>query len=223
MRVDLKNMQNAEERIRNFIKQNKRVPNELNMIDMDSKQVIKILLNDYRGMFYSMYQFWYKNGRFPNYVTKNITYGEPMILNFQDNKYNCCPTSLSMVSTKLFKPISEAKCAEVLGTNTSGTSPEKLINNGAKLGFKITKMARNPKNVQDALNRYAGVICHYETGDAPCSGFKNNYGHYCVIKSVKDGIYEIYDPTRGIYKCKTSVMDQATNGRALYYYAVELA
>jgi ABC-type bacteriocin/lantibiotic exporter with double-glycine peptidase domain len=127
-----------------------------------------------------------------------------------------------MISTKLFKPMSEAYCAKILGTGTDGTPPSRLMSNIKNLGLGITRMTRNSVNVKNALAQYKGVLCHYETKAANCSGFHNNYGHYCVIKGIIGNEYIIYDPTRGEFKCKFEVMDKATNGRELFYYAIDL-
>jgi len=83
-------------------------------------------------------------------------------------------------------------------------------------------MARTPKNVSKALAEYKGVMVHYMTKNASCSGFINQYGHYAVIKSVSDGRYTVMDPTKGTFTCPTSMLDQATAGRSIYYYKISL-
>jgi len=37
---------------------------------------------------------------------------------------------------------------------------------------------------------------------------------------TSDGRYKIADPTKGIKTCKPTILDHATNGRAIYYYKV---
>ncbi len=228
MRSDLANMKKTEANIRNFIKTNGRLPNYATMHDMDTNKDIDVSKGEYCGMFYGYYNFWLKNGRFPNFVTKNILKAEPTILNLQDNKYTCCPTSLSMISTKLFNPKSELELARIFGTiyndQNPGTPPKNLLDPSrqAQAGLIIKAMSRNPSNVKAALDKYKGVLCHYETGPADCSGFINNYGHFCIISGVAGGYYYIMDPTRGYYKCRTLEMDHATNGRNIWYYSVEL-
>ncbi|WJI09197.1 hypothetical protein FGU46_03355 [Methanobacterium sp. CWC-01] len=222
MRIDKNNITDAETRIRNFIKENNREPNTVRLRDMDTNKDVNIPIRQVNGLFFNIYTFWLKQGRYPNYATLNIEKSEPTIQNFQDNAYNCCPTSLSMASTKLFKPVTEAEAARVLGTTRNGTSPANLIANAPKLGFRVVAMNRAPANVAAALGEYKAVLCHYQTGPADCSGFINDYGHYCLIKSVSSGKYTILDPTKGQYQCSTGVMDQATNGRDLKYYAVSV-
>lgn len=222
MRVSKAELIDAESRIRNFIKGNQREPNHVSMTDMDTGRDVEVPISEVNGLYFNVYTFWLKNGRYPNFATLNITKGEPTIQNYQDNYYQCGPTSLSMASTKLFKPVSETTCAQVLGTTKSGTNPANLVANSPALGFTVKAMARNPVEVQNALRQYNAVICHYETGDAPCSNFLNNYGHYALIKDISNGRYVVLDPTKGQFTCPTSMMDQATNGRSLYYYRVSL-
>lgn len=222
MRISKDNIIDISQSIRNFIKTNKRLPNYATMVDMDTGKNVNIPTGQMCGVYYLYYMFWYNNGRFPNYVTVNIEKDSPMILNFQDNAYNCCPASLSMVSSKLFNLKDEETLAKILGTSTNGTNPSDLVANAPNAGFIVKAMARNPTNVANALNQYKGVICHYQTKSAPCSGFINDYGHYCVIHDVSNGYYTVWDPTKGIFKCPTSVLDSATEGRAIYYYSVEL-
>lgn len=222
MRYSDKTMKEAEGRVRAFIKKESRLPNTLDMKAIDDGKVHSIPKEYYCGMFFNNYTFWHKNGRFPNYVTLNTKKSSPIILDYQDTGYTCCPTSLAMVSTKLFNPHSEVELRKILGTTSDGTPPANLINNAPKAGFVVKRMDRNPKAVQSALNKYHGVMVHYQTKPATCSGFHNDYGHYAVINAVKDGKYQVYDPTKGVYYCKTSILDKATNGRPIYYYDVSL-
>jgi len=223
MRFNAASLRDGEQRVQNFIRSNGRLPNYLTLRDMDRQTNEKIPLRQYCGLYFSDYQFWLKQGRHPNYVTLNLEKGEPIIQNFQDNSVNCCPASLSMISTKLFRPKTENECASALGTTKTGTNPTNLVSNAPRLGFTATAMARTPKNVSKALAEYKGVMVHYQTGAAKsCDGFLNDYGHYAVIKSVSNGRYYIMDPTKGSFSCPTAIMDQATNGRTLYYYKIGL-
>lgn len=222
MRFNAATLRDGEQRVQKFIKSNGRLPNYLTLREMDKQSNEEIPLRQYCGLYFSDYTFWLKNGRHPNFTTLNITKSEPTIINYQDTYYTCCPTSLSMASTKLFRPVTEAQCATALGTTRNGTPPQNLINNAYKVGFNVNRIPRTPHAVQEALNVYDAVICHYQTGPADCSGFVNDYGHYCLIKSVSNGRYTVYDPTKGQYTCPTSVLDNATNGRELYYYRVSL-
>lgn len=222
MRFNAATLRDGEQRVQKFIKEENRPPNYLTLRDMDSQASEEVSLRGYCGLYFMDYTFWLKEGRHPNFVTLNIEKDSPIIQNYQDYNYTCGPTSLSMVSTKLFRPKSESECATALGTTKNGTNPSNLVANAPKLGFTAEAMSRTPKNVSEALADYKGVIVHYETGDAPCSSFLHNYGHYAVIKSVGGGRYTVMDPTKGSFSCPTSVLDQATNGRNLYYYKIGL-
>ena len=222
MRVNANDLRDAEQRIKNFIKKENRLPNLVTLRDMDNPANVELPIRQVCGLFFNDYTFWLKEGRHPNFVTLNIEKSEPIIQNYQDTFYTCCPTSLSMVSTKLFQPKTESECSTILGTTKNGTNPANLVANAPRLGFTVEAMARNPQNVAAALSQYKGILVHYQTGPADCSGFLNDYGHYAVIKAVGGGRYTVMDPTKGLYTCPTSVLDKATNGRALYYYRVSL-
>lgn len=222
MRFNAASLRDGEQRVQGFIRSNGRLPNYLTLREMDRQTNEKIPLRQYCGLYFSDYQFWLKQGRHPNYVTLNLEKGEPIIQNFQDNSVNCCPASLSMISTKLFRPKSESECASILGTTKNGTNPTQLVANAPKLGFTAEAMTRTPKNVSEALSEYKGVMVHYMTKSAPCSSFINQYGHYAVIQKVSDGRYTVMDPTKGTFTCPTSMLDQATAGRSIYYYKISL-
>lgn len=222
MRFNAASMRDGEQRVQNFIRSNGRLPNYLTLREMDKQSNEEIPLRQYCGLYFSDYTFWLKNGRHPNFVTLNLEKSEPIIQNYQDNSVNCCPASLSMISTKLFHPKSEQGCATTLGTTKNGTNPTNLINNAPKLGFTAEAMQRTPKNVSETLAEYKGVMAHYMTKNASCSGFINQYGHYAVIKDITNGRYTVMDPTKGTFTCPTSVLDQATAGRSIYYYRIGL-
>lgn len=223
MIVNAKDLLDAETRIRNFIKAKHKLPGYCNMRDKDTGKWYQLKPKQYMGLFKSRNIFRIKNLRWPNYVTLTFESDTPVAIDYQNNKVNCCPTSFAMVSQKLFKPYDETFIAKVLGTNENGTDPEKLIANAPKLGFKVTRIKRTVPEVVGALGLYKGVIIHYQTkATSSCSGFVKDYGHYAVIMNYKDGKYLIYDPTKGIFWCKTSIMENATNGRAIYFYTVEL-
>lgn len=217
-------MTRVELSVRNFIKGNRRLPNYAVMKDMDTGREVKVSPREYCGMFWSNYNFYYRNGRLPNWVTKNLLKSEPTQLLYQKRSTTCGPASLAMASAKLFKPMTEEFLAGVYGTTGSGTNPANLVDTSrrSKSGLKITRLPRISSSVQGVLNRYGAVVCHYETGAAKCSNFLNNYGHYCLILSVAGGYYTVYDPTKGVFKCPVGQLDAATHGRSIYYYGVEL-
>lgn len=225
MRTSLAGMKNAELRLRSFVKTKDRLPGYVMMQDMDKKTMEKVPIDAACGMFYGYYNFWLKNNRFPNFTTRNILKSEPTILDHQNNKFNCFPCSLGMLSTKLFNPKREVDLATIFHTTTSGTNPDNLAKYDQDAGFIITPMERTTQNVINALTKYHGVINHFETGDpdADCAGFENNYGHYEVIKTYANGQYLCWDPTKGAYWCRADSMNKATNGRSIKFYEVRLA
>ena len=123
----------------------------------------------------------------------------------------------------LYSYVSESKCAKTLGTVIgSGTDPSNIIAYAPKLGYVVTKISRNFSGVKQALNKGYPVIAHIQTKSASCLGFKNDYGHYILIYgTTSSGEYKVADPTKGLKKCKASVLDKATNGRSIHYYSVK--
>lgn len=219
----LKNeMKKASETIRKKIKENKKLPAHITMNDSAGKSH-KVDKKYYAGLFEARNIFILKHGREPNYVTLNNTANNPLVIDYQNNKYNCCPTSLSMASQMLYSYVSEQKCAKILKTNTNGTDPNNLINNAPRLGFKVTPISRNKSSVSKSLNNVCPVIAHIQTKPATCLNYVNDYGHYILIYSVTaTGLYKVADPTKGLKTCKPAVLDKATNGRDIKYYSVSL-
>ena len=217
----LKNeMENASKKIRESIKENKGLPKIVKMKDSTGK-VHELNKSMYAGLFEAQNIFIRKHDRLPNYVTLNSGANNPLVLDYQDNKYNCCPTSLSMASQMLYTYVSESKCAKILGTNTSGTDPSKLLNNAHKLGFKVNIIGRNAKSVRKSLGYGKPVVAHIQTKPATCLDYINDYGHYVLVYGVSaTGQYKIADPTKGLKTCKPAVLDKATNGREIHYYSV---
>lgn len=210
--------------IRANIKQGKGLPTSITLKDTDGK-IHNLKKTEYLGLYHQQNIFITRHGRYPNWVTQNTTYGRlPVAQNYQDNAYTCCPTSFSMATMCLFDYHSESECARVLGTvYGSGTDPSNLVANAKKLGYTATPIPRNYQAVLKSLQKGKPVICHYETGGntkPSCMGFRNNYGHYCLIYWCKKGNYYIADPTKGQAICKATAMDKATNGRNIKYYSI---
>ena len=216
-----KEMSATAKTLRKNIKSGKGYKSYVSMVDMN-KKAHKLSKAQYMGLFEAQNVFIMKNGRYPNYVTLNSTANNPLVMNYQDNGYTCGPTSLSMAIQMLFGYVSEKKCATACGTVIgSGTSPDMLINGAKKLGYKLTKISRNKTAVKSALSKAEPVIAHIQTKPATCLGYTGDYGHYILIYGMtNDGLYKIADPTKGIKKCKPTILDHATNGRAIYYYRV---
>lgn len=223
MKFSKTEMAKAAKTLRKNIKDGKGYLSYLTMTDMNGKKH-KLTKAEYMGLFEAQNVFIMKNGRYPNYVTLNSTANNPLVMDYQDNGYTCGPTSLSMAIQMLFSYKSEKTCAKECGTVIgSGTAPDQLINGAKKLGYKLTKISRNKTAVKSALSKGEPVIAHIQTKPATCLGYVGDYGHYILLYGLtNDGYYKIADPTKGIKKCKASVLDHATNGRAIYYYRVGL-
>lgn len=150
-----------------------------------------------------------------------ITYN-PISWLRQPNSYTCGPTSLAMCSQILGKPVSISAFSNACYTTGNGTSPANLIAGAKKLGFKVTQISRNISGVSNAIESGKPVIAHIMTGGVYCGGWQGNYGHYIVIYEWNDDYYYIADPTKGLYRCPHSVIDNAMRDYpGIKYYSVE--
>ena len=222
MRFSKAEMSTAAKTLRKNIKAGKGYLSYLTMKDMNGKSH-KLSKGQYMGLFEAQNVFIMKNGRYPNYTTLNSTANNPLVMDYQDKNTTCGPTSLSMAIQMLFGYVSEQKCAAACKTGSSGTDPSNLIAGAKSLGYKVTKISRNKTAVKAALTKAEPVIAHIQTKPASCLGYLGDYGHYILIYGLtNDGYYKIADPTKGIKKCKASIIDNATNGRTIHYYRVGL-
>ena len=220
MRFNKNEMQASAKALRKSIKNGKGYLSYLAMVDMDNHPH-KLTKAQYMGLFEAQNVFIMKNGRYPNYVTLNSTANNPLVMDYQDKNTTCGPTSLSMAIQMLFGYVSEKKCATACHTGSTGTAPDNLIAGAKSLGYKLTKISRNKTAVKSALSKAEPVIAHIQTKPAHCLGYVGDYGHYILIYGMtKDNLYKIADPTKGIKKCKPTILDNATNGRSLGYYRV---
>ena len=210
--------------IRNNIKNGKGLPNKVMMKNSDGKMT-SLSKTEYLGLYQQRNIFRLRNGREPNFVQLNSKCGTlPVAMNYQDNGYTCCPTSLSMATMCLFGYKSESECAKTLGTvYGSGTSPSDLVANAPKLGYTAKRIKRNYESVLASLQKGRPIVAHIQTRNATCLGYRGDYGHYVLIYWCKDGYYYIADPTKGIHKCKSTILDKATNGRDIGYYSINIA
>jgi hypothetical protein len=226
MQIGTLALQDGAARVRNFIKRENRLPNMLKLKGVNSKgQTIEenIVLGKYLNLYYRVYNFMIKHGRWPNHASLLGVSATCAPMDFQNDKYSCGPASLSMASAMLFNYRTEKIFKDVCGTNTSGTTPERLISGAAKLGFKLTRINRNITAVNASLSKGRPIIAHIQTRPARCLGFTNDYGHYVLIKQVVRGNYIVNDPTMGENKvCAPEILDKATNGRNIHYYSVSL-
>ena len=222
-RFNKKDYNDARKRIRAFIKKEHRLPNYCIFKNQQGKEV-KLTKSEFCGLFEGYMSFCLKNGREPNFLTLNSTSSSPMIMNYQDDKFSCCPSSLQMCMMFLFEYRKESEVKKALGTTKNGTTPSQLMNNAKKLGYKVTKIPREFREVKKALDSYAPVIFQIETKSAgSCLSYQNSYGHYIVCYKAKDNKYYVADPTKGMKVCNFQVLNRATGGSsARYFYKVEI-
>jgi ABC-type bacteriocin/lantibiotic exporter with double-glycine peptidase domain len=168
-------------------------------------------------------QFYLKHGREPNYLTLNSEATYPLVINYQDDKYSCGVASLQMCLQFLFDYKYESKIKKTLGTNKNGTSPQQLVSGAKKLGYKVTPIKREFKEVKKALDNYCPVILQIETKSAGnCLSYKNSYGHYIMCYKADTNKYYVMDPTKGPKVCNSTTLNKATGGGNRKFYKVEM-
>ena len=213
-------------RMNAWLKKGEGYPNWLKMTDMDNKKEHKLTPKQYSGLYENVNLFLIKNKRWPNYATLDHNSNNCLVMDYQDVNYTCCPTSLSMASQLLYNYHSEQECAKALGTAPkSGTSPDQLIKNAPKLGFKIIPIERKAKAVRTHLDKKHPVICHYQTQQTKsCKGdYIGSFGHYSLIWDMTSTEYVVADPSKGVNrKYKFLCMDKANQGYRQNYYAVTI-
>ena len=212
--------------IRAFIKKNKYYPRYATINSTEGKDV-RLRPAQYIGLFESANLYWRRNGSLPNYVTLNTTANNPLVMDYQDNKYTCCPTSFSMACQMLYDFKSEYECKKAMGTierDNIGTSPAKMIEGAKKLGYSCKPIKRSYGSVVASFNRCEPVIAHCQTKGlryTDGTGYLNDYGHYILIYGVNGGNqYKVADPSRGLKRINAKVLDSATGGRDIHYYSV---
>lgn len=212
----------ASKTIQKSIRENNGLPSKISMKDSDGKTQ-KLSQKEYAGIFEARNVYIRKHGRVPNYVTKNSTANNPLVMDYQDSSVTCGPTSLSMAAQMLYGNTSENQFKKACKTDSNGTSPAMLVAGAKSLGYKLTVINRNSSAVKNSLKLGKPVVAHIETGGRTkpnCLGFINNYGHYILIYAVSGDYYYVADPTKGIKKCAFSQINNATNGRSINYYSV---
>ena len=223
MRFAKKELLSAEKRINRWIKKGTGLPGYVTMVEMDSKKKVRLYPKQYAGLFESVNMFRLNNGRDPNYVNLVSNANNPLVFDRQNNAYNCCPTSLSMASQLLYHYKSETECSKALGTTKNGTSPQQLIDNAGKLGFKIVAIERKAKAVRDSLRLGYPVICHWQVDQTrQCKGdYIGSFGHYGLIWKCTDTEYIVADPAKGVNRAyKFLCLDKANKGYRQNYYSV---
>ena len=221
IRFSKSTMNSTAKALRKNLKAGKGYLSSIKMKDMDGK-TRTMSKPQYMGLFEAQNVFIHKKGRYPNYVTLNNTASNPLVIDYQDSGVTCGPTSLSMGSQMLFGYTSEKDFAKACHTGSSGTSPDNLIAGAKTKGYKIKKINRKSSAVKDSLKKGFPVVAHIDTKPATCLGYINNYGHWVLIYGMNSEKYYVADPTKGLKKCKFSVLDKAMLGRTINYYSMSI-
>lgn len=223
IRINKTEYNDAKKRIRSFIKDHHRLPNYVTFKTQTGKRV-NLKHDEYCGLFQGYMQFYQKHGREPNYLTLNTEATYPLVINYQDDPYSCGVASLQMCLQFLFDYQYESKIKKTLGTNKDGTTPTQLINGAKKLGYKVTIIPREFKEVKKALDSYKPVILQIETKSAGnCLSYKNSYGHYIMCYKADTNKYYVMDPTKGPKVCNSTTLNKATGGsKHRKFYSVEM-
>ena len=221
-RYNKKEYTDARKRIRQFIKEHHRLPKHCNFKNNTGK-IDNLTRREYCGLFQGYMQFYLKHGREANYLTLNYEANYPLVINYQDDPYSCGVASLQMCLQFLFDYKYESYIKKTLGTNKSGTTPAQLINGAKKLGYKVTPIKREFKEVKKALDNYSPVILQIETKSAgKCLSYKNSYGHYIMCYKADTNKYYVMDPTKGPKVCNSTTLNKATGGGNRKFYKVEM-
>lgn len=220
MKFNEKDILKAIQVIKNSIKDGKGYPSKIKIKDTDGKQRT-LKKTQYFEVLQKRNLFRLNNDRFPKYTSWNGKAKAPIVVNYQDNKYQCACASFNMAIQGFGDWIDENTIAEFFKTNINGTSPENMINGAKKLGYEVSPISRNVTAVKKAKEKGYGVIAHIDTSKAQCLGYTGQYGHYiCIARVTKPGNYRVYDPTKGIHSCKPSCIDNAMLNRKINYYQV---
>lgn len=215
------NLVKGVKKIKQSIKDGKGYPSKLKLVDTDGK-TRKLSKKQYFGVYQQRNLYMYNNGRFPKYTTYNGKAKLPIIINYQDNAYQCACASFNMCVQGFGEWIDEGKIAKTFNTGYAGTSPSDMIAGARKLGYEMKVIGRNLKSVKEAKDKGYGVIAHIDTIKTPCLGYRNNYGHYiCIARVTKAGNYRVYDPTKGVMSVRPSCIDNGMLNREINYYSVK--
>lgn len=219
-----KEMNKAKTNLRNAHKRDKELPGAIQLTDMNGKQQ-RIDKKHYMGLFEAQNLFIKNHGRLPNWVTLNSTATNPVVNYHQQDMYSCAVYSFQMCVQYLFDWISPSMIRKAFKTSKNGTTPANLIEGARRLGYKVTKIKRDYDAVRKLLDKNIPVIAHIQTAGSTkphCLGYLYNYGHYIHINKANNLNFVVCDPTKGVKTCRASSIVQATNGRAINFYKVEV-
>lgn len=212
----------AGQTLKKHIKNNDNYPNFITMTSM-SGNTYDVQRSIYMSLLEGRNMFAIKRGRNPNWVRADSTANNPLVIDYQNNGYNCGPTSLSMGIQMFGEYISENTLAKEGGTTRNGTSPAQLKYAAKKHGYQLEEISRNKKAVQNSLDKCRPVVMHIHTryaGGRSCLGYMGSYGHYILCYRMSGEKYEIADPTKGFKTCPSTGIDDAKSGDFMRYYSL---
>lgn len=217
-------MQKLMKTIKTSVKQGKKQPSSVTMTDMNGKKHT-MKKKQYCGLLDNQVKFYMANGRYANYVSYLYDCDTPFRGLDQPNKYTCGSQSLSNASSQVLCYATEKRCRTACNTTTNGTTPTNLINGAKKLGMKVEKINRTFNAVKKAIDDGYSVIAHIQTGGATnpkCLDYQFSWGHWINIYNYTgDYKFKVFDPSRGYKTCNANQIIKATDGRAIYFYAVK--
>ena len=224
IRFDKTEMQKAMKTVKTSVKSGKGQPSAITMTDMDGKKHT-MKKKQYCGLFDNQVKFYMANGRYPNYTSYLYDTATPFRGLDQPNNFTCGSQSLSNASSQVLCYALEKKCREACQTTKNGTTPANLIKGAEKLGMKVEKINRTYNAVKSAISKGYSVIAHIQTGGATnpkCLNYQYSWGHWINIYNVtEDYKFKVFDPSRGYKTCNANQIIKATDGRAIYFYAVK--
>lgn len=222
IQFDKSEMNSAKKRIRNFLKINGFLPNSARMKDKNTGKTIKVKKREYEYLFEAQHLFIKNNGYQPNWVTMAGESDNAVIQNYQPDVYTCAVYSFQMCCQFLFDWISPSKIKKAFKTNVNGTTPANLIAGAKSLGYKVTAIPRTFASVKKCLDKGIPVLAHIQTKNATCLSYEYDYGHYIHLNKAKDNKFFVCDPSRSPRWCNASQIINATNGRDIKFYKVEI-
>ena len=218
-------MQKLMKTVKASVKDGKKQPSSVKMKAMNGK-TYDMKKKQYCGLLDNQVKFYMANGRYPNYTSYLYDADTPFRGLDQTTNFSCGSQSLSNASSQVLCYATEKRCRSACNTTKgTGTTPTNLINGAKKLGMKVEKINRTFNAVKKAIDDGYSVIAHIQTGgntNPQCLNYKFAWGHWINIYNYTgDYKFKVFDPSRGYKTCNANQIIKATDGRAIYFYAVK--
>lgn len=145
-----------------------------------------------------------------------MSYNKCYKQDYQDNQYQCGPSSLKMALSCYGLDVSEKWLAVQAGTTTSGTGHPGLkaaVNAVNKKHGKTLKIDEKYfsdlgwSGVDKLLVAGVPVMVHYKCAALPNWRYKG--GHYSVIRGVTENMMQLICPTKGIVSYYKKTFEKA--------------